>query len=207
LVPDPLVYTWPAGTSIHRCHDYRWGPADFFANLPGTARFSPFTPAAASAALPVLYGADDPDGALSETVLRNVPLRGRRRRIDRSSCDQRMLAELSVKRPLQIADLRGPGLGRLGLARARFVDSGSYAYPATALWARAIHAHPLDFDGLMWVSRQSDVSAAVMLFGDRVAAKDIELAAGSKPRPLAFGPGRDVLEDLCARAGIAIIDP
>lgn len=172
---DPLILQWPAGRQLWRCYHGRWGPADFFANDPGTARFSPFTPDGQATPLKVLYAADTQDGALSETVLRDVPVSGRDREIDRASAQQRMLASLDPVQSLQLVDCTSIGLRRLQVSRAHLIESPSQAYLDTVRWAKSLHAHPLAFDGMAWVSRQHDTSIAVVLFADRVQPADIIL--------------------------------
>lgn len=206
LDPAPLLSVWRAGVPLVRCHDFRWKPTDFFSGKPGSARFSPFAGSASTTAVPALYAADGDDGALLETVLRDVALTGPRQ-IARADTLHRILAELTVKRDLKLADFSGVGLGRLRLDRRTFIEQGSPIYAATAEWARAVYGDREVFDGMIWVSRQSDRSLSAVLFGERVKSSDVELRAGSTSRPLAFGPGRDALEDLCLRADIDIIDP
>jgi len=165
---DPLLATWPAGREFHRCFDVDWGARQFYAGTPSRrGRFHPFTPAGASEAIPVLYGASDVDGALSETVFHDVPVRGTKH-VPYALLLHRLVVALVPQRDLALVDLTSPGLSRLQLAHRELIDSDPRSYPATAAWARALHDHPTQPDGLLWVSRQHNTSTAVVLFGDRV---------------------------------------
>lgn len=208
FTPSPLMMEWEAHRPLRRCFPSRWGPLSFFPGGAGGARFSSFVPAGESEPLPVLYTASSDDGALSETVLRDVPVRGLKR-IFRSATRDRALVELLCTRRLRLADCTSVGLRRLGVSRSELIESDRRAYPVTALWARAIHADPERFDGIVWVSRQHDTSLAVMLFGDRVRADelDLHLDRDGGLLPLLFGPGREVFDDVCDRADITVVDP
>ena len=59
-------------------------------------------------------------------------------------------------------------------------------------------------DGLVWVSRQHDDAYALVLFGDRVARR--ELVVAEAPLPLYQGPGYQAVQGAAERAGIAIIE-
>ena len=56
----------------------------------------------------------------------------------------------------------------------------------------------------MWVSRQHDTSRALVLFGDRVALAELEVARGAVPLTLGAGAGLDAVCEAANRAGIAI---
>ena len=204
---DPLLTTWPAGKQIHRCFDIAWGSRQFY---PGDAqrrgRFSPFVPlGGASDPLPVLYGASEEDGALSETVFHDVPVRGAKQ-ISYRYLQHRMLVALTSRRDLVLVDLTTHGLGRLGLAHSELIEPGKPFYPATAEWARALHAHPATVDGLTWVSHQDNTSRALVLFGDRVLVDDLVVVPGRVPMTIGAGAGFELALDIADRAGITITE-
>lgn len=204
-VLDPLVTIWPAGEPIHRCFDVAWGSRDFH---PGDdqhrARFSPLIPvAAAGRALPVLYGASDEIGALSETVFHDVPVRGVKQ-VSYRYLRHRLLVPLASRRDLALVDLTSHGLSRLGLAHSELIESGSRSYPATTEWARALHAHPAGVDGLVWVSRQSNTSRALVLFGDRVSVDDLVVVPEQVPMTMGAGSGLALTLAIADRAGITV---
>lgn len=203
----PLVRPWTVGTGLVRCHPNRWGPVEFFAGRP--ARFSPFTSLVPPIHHPgeplrVLYTSDNEAGALSETVFRDLPLRGRKT-ISRSGLQKQNLSRLVMSRELRLADLTGHGLPRLGLTRRDIIESDRRAYRLTALFAQAVHAHAGRFDGMVWVSRQHDVSLGVVLFEDRLRPNEVDPEGPTYP--LAFGYGREVVDGIADDLGITIVDP
>jgi len=201
---DPLVVIWPAGQGIVRVYDALHSPRAFWA---GTAtrpgRFHPFTPVAAPAPVPVLYGSDGLAGAISETVFQDVAVRGTKH-VPYATLRRELGITLAAVRDLRLADLTGHGLRRLGATRAEIIDSDPRSYPHTARWARGLHAHPGHLDGIQWVSRQYDTALAVMLFGDRVQESDLDIAPATVPMPLALGLGFDTVQDLADQADITI---
>ena len=152
----------------------------------------------------MLYAADTVGGALSETVFHDVPVRGPAKRIPYSQLQRRVVTSLIASRELTLVDLTSDGLSRLGLTRLQLIESGPRAYPSTAAWARALHDHPPALDGLMWVSRQQDTSRAVVLFGDRVAVSDLDVAPDTVPLVLGAGQGLITVSAAANRAGITI---
>jgi len=69
--------------------------------------------------------------------------------------------------PLALADCTGVALKRMGLD-GRF--STELAYDVTQRWSVAIHQHPAQVDGFVFVSRHINTGQAVVLF-DRAAGK------------------------------------
>jgi hypothetical protein len=154
--------------------------------------------------MPTLYGAESFEGALSETIFHDVPVAGPSRQILISSLTPWLRSTIAPTRPLRLADLRGFGLARLGTTRAALIDSPAREYPATAQWAKALYECPQQPDGILWISRQYDRSAAFILFGRRVPRRELRVI--EPPRPLAIGAG---LEDVLASAeaaGILIVE-
>lgn len=152
----------------------------------GGGRFHPLA-AVDGASIPTLYGSNTSDGAFSETVFHNIPIRGPRRQIRLPALRSMMLSTLASRRNLGLAQLHGYGLRRLQISRRELVESEADRYAWTRRWAEAIHRSREDIDGLIWVSRQHDTSFAIVLFGDRVARDDLEVI--EPPLPLAWGPG------------------
>ena len=185
-----------------RCHDGRFGATEFNRGF-GAGRFHPFVSAKGSP-VPTIYGASDFEGALSETLFHSLPVRLALRSIRRSTLRPLLVSVIAARRPLKLAQLHGFGLGRLGLRRVDLIETEADEYPSTVLWAQALHACPGHFDGLVWISRQHDTSRAVVLFGDRVERRDLEMV--EPPLPLYLGPGFLRVLEAAEAAGIAVVE-
>jgi hypothetical protein len=198
---SPLVDVWQSGRPLIRCHDVCFGATEFNPGI-GSGRFHPIT-GREGRSIPTLYGADCVAGALSETVFHDVPVRGPERAILRTVLRPLLLSSLTPGRDLNLAQLHGFGLGRLGVTRAELIDSAAEHYEQTAAWARALHQGNPRLDGLVWDSRQHDDAQAVLLFGDRVSRRD--LSVDEPPLVLYSGRGFDVVQAAAEKAGILVL--
>jgi hypothetical protein len=201
-LPDPRVHTWPAGDPIVRCHHISMGATEFnTSNV--SRRFRPVT--RGGDIVSTLYAADLPQGALSETVFHDVPVRGEGRRIQRRALVPMVRSTIIPNRPLQLVELHGAGLRRLRVTHGALIESSSRQYPRTAAWGQALYNHA-DFDGLIWRSRQFNDSFALMLWGDRVDRfADLEVDPDIAPLPLYAGAGFDEVQQLANDCGITVV--
>ena len=205
-VPDPLsdprVHTWPARQPIIRCHHISMGATEFNASNV-SRRFRPVR--SGGEIVPTLYGADLPQGALSETVFHDVPVRGSGRRIQRKALVPMMRSAVIPIRPLRLVELHGAGLRRLHVTQSELIESSARQYPRTAAWGQTLHDHA-DYDGLIWRSRQFNDSMALMLWGDRVDRfGDLEADPDNAPLPLYAGAGYDDVLQLADDCDITVI--
>ena len=196
---DPLIQIWRQGTPLCRCHDSRFGASEFNPGI-GGGRFHPL--AIRGRSIPTLYGSNTLDGALSETVFHNIPIRGRQRGLRLATLHSLLLSTLASKRDLQLAQLTGHGLRRLRMTRSELIDCESDQYARTRRWAETLYQSNPQLDGLVWVSRQHDTSLAVVLFGDRIDRQDLDIV--EPPLPLAWGPGLEQVQRAAEQAGILI---
>ena len=185
-----------------RCHDSRFGATELNPGY-GRGRFHPFRTAEGSP-VPTLYGASSLNGALSETVFHEVPIRGLFRTILRADLKPLLVSTVVAVRALTLVQLHGFGLRRLEVSRAELIESDSARYEETVRWAQALHASDDRIDGLVWVSRQYDTAFALVLFGDRVARKDLKVA--EPPLPLYVRPGFDGVLEAAEQAGITVLE-
>jgi hypothetical protein len=118
---QPLLFSWRKGRLLVRCHNARFESASFNPGM-GSGRFHPFDDAEGNV-VPILYAAEHPDGALAETVFHDVPVRGPAKRIRRSSLKPLVLSALSCSRDLNLAQLFGFGLRRLGVTRPELIEA------------------------------------------------------------------------------------
>lgn len=203
-LPEPRIHSWPASAPIVRCHSATMGATEF--NRTATSgRFRPV--AGAKDIVATIYGADLREGALSETVFHDVPVRGRGRRIQRKALIHWVLSTIVATRELRLVELHGAGMRRLRVTHAELIETSSSQYPRTALWGQALHDHDGAFDGLVWRSRQFNDSLALMLWGDRVSRfEDLQFDPDESPVPLFAGPGLEIVQGLANDFGITVID-
>jgi hypothetical protein len=184
---DPLLFIWERDRPLVRCHNVRFGATELNPGV-GRGRFHPFEDAR-GARVPTLYAAEDLEGALSETVFHNVPVRGPEKKIGRFTLQSIVASTLACNRDLILAQLFGLGLHRLGVSRRELIETEGDQYPRTGAWARALHGCDERIDGLVWVSRQNDSTRSLILFGDRVPSSHLRVAG--PVLPLDRGQGYD----------------
>ncbi len=183
-----------------RCHDSSFGATEFNPGL-GHGRFHPFQ-GSKGEGIPTLYGASTLDGAFSESIFHSVPLLGPLRAIRRSVLRPLQISTLAPRRDLRLVQLHGFGLRRLGVSRVELIEADDY--PSTVSWAAAFHGWSAEVDGLVWVSRLHDTAFALVLFGDRVARPDLEVA--EPPMAIFLGEGFTRVEEAAEKAKITILN-
>lgn len=67
-----------------------------------------------------------------------------------------------------------------GITHGELIGSSPSHYPDTRKWAKKVHDDNPDAKGSQWSSRQHG-DKAVMLFGDRIGANDLEVTIDSEP--------------------------
>lgn len=104
----------------------------------------------------VLYLAHDLAGAWVETIRKP-----QHRAVSVSWLrDKRRWARIEVNRPLRLVNLTGSDLVKLEIDNR--INTGSYR--VAQAWARALHDHPEEPDGLRYVSRHNPSQLCVALF-------------------------------------------
>jgi hypothetical protein len=172
-LPQPNLVVWPATRPMYRVHHVQYGATEFNPGL-GAGRFHPIR-AADSLPIPTIYASNSIDGALSETVFHDVPVSGPAKRISQSALKPLLLCTLSAKRDLQLIEIKGYGLQKLGIMRSQLIDTNADRYTTTRRWAEVLFERDLTADGLIWMSRQHDASEAIVLFGGRVARNELQV--------------------------------
>ncbi len=148
---DPATTTWSAERRLYRVHGSEWAANDFNTGF-GRGRFHPIWNHRGKS-IPTLYAADGVDGALSETVFRGVG--GSGGRIHGADLEHLRLSRLVLDADLQLVDLTGLALHRLGrLKRRQLLEAPEWLYRETARWAEALYEAQSTAHGLLWVSRQ-----------------------------------------------------
>ena len=169
---SPNVVEVAAGESLHRVHDRKFDGNAFNPCRGGPTRFAPIRDVR-DRCIPSLYAADTVEAAIYETILHDVPLGAARKSIPHAALRDRRHSTLMLGRTLRLASLRAPDLLKWGVRREALVASLPTQYKRTALWAKAVHDQFDEVDGLLWTSNLCDPDSAVLLFGDRVGAKDL----------------------------------
>jgi hypothetical protein len=185
-----------------RCHDSRFGATELNPGF-GHGRFHPFQDSRGNQ-VPTLYGSSNLDGSLSESVFHNVPIRGPEKLIRRSALRPMLVSTIAARRSLNLIQLHGHGLTRLGISHAELIDLEVRHRSLSVAWAAALHARTEGADGLIWVSRKFNTSFALVLFGDRVDRGDLEVI--DPPLPLFLGAGFAEVQRVAEQAGIMIVD-
>lgn len=206
-LPPPLTETWEAAQNILRCHEATYAPNAFNPGKGTGGRFDPLIPSDAPI-IPTLYGSDTREGAFSETIFRNVPVRPPNhddKMISEKHLVGRLLSTITPQRDLTLIQLYGPSLSRLLLHRREIIDCEADQYAQTRQWALALYHAVPTADGIIWVSRHNDASRAIVLFGDRVHST--HLSPVGTPIPLEFGAGLDFVRNAADRAGITLVTP
>jgi RES domain len=199
---DPLWESLPAGSRSFRVHEPRFpdGTAiDGTAFNPGFGsplRWSFF----GDPVVPVHYSAASPEAAVHESILHDaVP----RAHVPRASWIRKVLTPLRTTREFRLVQLHSEGLRRLGVHARDLTDTDSNQFPFTVEWA--LVAHALGADGVVWMSRQLNSVRAYCLFGDRVAAGDLDPIPGdAEARVFATPADSEWLYDIALRMRVTI---
>ena len=109
----------------------------------------------------VLYAGGDAHCAFIETLGQTTG----NALVTPAALGERCLGQVTVTRPLRLADLTGPGLVRIG-ADARLTTG---AHAVARRWSRALWEHPAAPDGIIFRARHDPSRIAVAIY-DRAAA-------------------------------------
>lgn len=104
-----------------------------------------------------LYAAETFDGAFIETFGRNPGVNV----VAEHQLAERSLALIEALRPLELVDLTGPGLARIGATTG--LTAGPHA--AAQRWSRALWSHPSRPDGVLYRARHDPSCVCVAIFG------------------------------------------
>lgn len=178
----PIVSTQ---TQWFRIHQSRYAP--LFFGRTGLYRFD-----APANEYGVLYAANDEHGAFVETFDHSLDIRV----IDTDDLKRRTLLVLTATRPLNLVDLTGTGLARLGADNC--LCTGDYRLAQH--WSGALWHHPESPDGVYYRFRLDLGRRCVALF-DRAQAAITAASLGS----LSDARHKDLLATLVDRYAIALL--
>jgi hypothetical protein len=139
-----------------------------------------------------------------ETVFHDVPTPPRGYILDLDKLDELgiSVSMIAPKGALQVVDLSTKGPQRLGLTRAKLIDTSVRTYPATRAWAQWFYQLLPKAQGLLWTSRRDDDAKALVLFGDRIRERAFEV---NVERESLVRERRDELLKLAERIGIDMV--
>lgn len=214
-VPDWQVTIGRLDADVwHRAYDGTWGYDEYNPGY-GDARFSPFDSRTGSR-VPSMYLASDETGALLETLFHSVDESTARDRLTCPVLNEKkfrdwLIVAMSSPVSATLADFRDPALATLRLSRSQLITSPAEHYPCTRRIAAAVHADVRNVDGIIWHSRQAEItghelSEAVVLFGDRHPnGRGVWRREGVGVRNLSEGAGRELVEQIARAVGIEIL--
>lgn len=180
----------------------------------GNTRFAPFDDLQAGNRVPTMYLAESLEAALLETRLHTIhELAPDSRHVTERSLHGYLHARVIPPVDLTVVDLRDPQLHALGLARENLAKSSYEHYPCTRKVAQAIHASPQDPDGIVWHSRQAELSKqaqyeALVIFVDRVPHGWDAWSLSEAPNAngaLLEGTGREFFDEVAESLGVTVI--
>ena len=207
IINDPHTYSLKKGTPLWRVHPSQYAEREFNPGK-GNARFSPIMDAKGNQ-IPTIYAGSDIGAAIMETVYHDVPFGQGVKTYDRSRFNGSVISCITSTRDLCLAKLFGPATRNYPSEYGGLTQSDAIHYPSTREWAIALHACVMSqgaqLDGLIWMSRQHSGQQALMLFGDRVSASDLQIIQPLSP--ITMHPDASVLlEELAAEMGVVLLD-
>lgn len=142
-----------AGTALYRVHRQALDPIFFGpgAGVAPTYRFD-----SATGRFGVLYLGRTLAGAVAETLLRNP----QRLMVPYSEIVERVMTELTCRRPLRVVRLYGDGLQAVGTDNA--ISTGPYE--PCGLWSDALWDHSDAPDGVAYQSRHDSTEICLAIF-------------------------------------------
>lgn len=183
----PGTHSWPAAKTIRRVYDHSLGstesnPTDV------SRRFRPVF--AEGSVVPTIYGSDEEDGAICETVFHDVSLSDPAPSILRAALLPLVLSPISPQRELKLAALTDPHIKALKVTHADLIETDAAQYSETVPWAQAIYDDSAGFDGIVWHSRQHHGTLTTLLWANRVDRfGDLAADPTTPPLPLYHGYG------------------
>ena len=155
----PAIDTLSAGHLLYRVFTSTRKATEFTPGVGAPTRFGFF----GKPVVPILYAADTEEAAIAESLLHDIPEEGGVLPYDQYS--RKVLARLEVTRELRLVVLHGIALRRLKVKPEDVTSSPASSYSTTVQWAEA--AHGIGVDGMVWMSRLCNNTAAYVFFGDR----------------------------------------
>ncbi len=205
------VLSLPTSRHWYRVYDGRYGYGEPNPGH-GDTRFAPFDARSNKSRVPTMYLADTLEAALLETSFRDVHTL-QPRVVSEAALLGKFHARLVPSEPLSVVDLRDHVLRDLAFAREQVTSSPSEHYPCTRQIAQAIHAAPGAPAGILWHSRQAELSGkhdyeAAIVFFDRLSQDATVWQLGpyrNATGALLEGAGRLLLDEVAESLEVTVI--
>ena len=201
----------PAGARLTRVHSASFGVTEFNPNVAAHELRGGRFDGTPDDQYAFLYAAEDDATAVSEALLRDLPIDERGARLlPRSALLLRRIGWLRTTIDLPLVSLRsGQDLSAVG-QDTWLTTAPAAEYAATRDWASAIRRWAPWATGLTWRSHREPEEFAYVFFGDRCPSECFEEAADGLPVPagdrdLGTGAGEHYVGELLARYRVALI--
>lgn len=176
--PHPVI--WPAGTALYRVHERRYAAREFNATLVdphfGGARFDS-TP---NDVYSYYYAAPQPQTALAETLLRELPfVDAEVYTLPRAAVQGYQLSKVELARDVKLLSLLSTPALRAVEQDYWLVHAEAPEYPFTRRWGHWIRAQAPWAQGFVWTSKRDLPNEAIVLFADRFPVPSVEVVRDS----------------------------
>ena len=172
---DPIISPFNK-ERLFRVHQTKFRATEFNPGTKGNGRFHPIYNEKKEF-IPTLYASDQINGALAETIFRDTLIGDP---VYHSELILKNLSRLSCKIDLDLIDLTGFGLNRIGLTSEQLFVFDVDQYAITARWAEALHAACPNAHGMQWQTVGYPKALSILLFGDRVKESQLEELGNSE---------------------------
>ena len=207
----PRPFRLRSGTTLTRLHSRRFGVTDFNPTLARGVFAGGRFDATPEDEYAFLYAAGDDATAVSEALLRDIPIDERGARLlPASRLSGLRIGWLRTTRALQLVSLRS-GVDLAAIGQDTWLTMAPAAeYAMTRRWAAAIREWAPWAQGLTWRSHREPAGFAYVLFADRCPVGCLEEAVDDPllppaDRSLASGPGRLYVEGLLVSYRVALM--
>lgn len=170
----PNIKTLESGSIVHRIHDRRYSGISFNKRRDVTSRFSPICDIRGEV-IPVLYVAETFEVAVCETIFHDVNAKIPEKHVSKVAIYTRAYTQIRITRNIKLASLRKQDLKKWLVTPSELIHSLPDQFDQTTKWSQEIHNQFDYVEGLIWTSNQCDPDSAIILFGDRVPEKFLEI--------------------------------
>ena len=207
----PHQFLLPAGTMLTRIHSTTFGVTQFNSTIAQSDLQGGRFEATPDDKYAFLYAAEDDATAVSEVLLRDLPIDDYGARLlPRAQLSQRSISWLRTTLDLAMVSLRsGRDLAAIG-QDTWLTASPAADYAMTRRWASAIRGWAPWACGLTWRSHREPEGFAYVFFADRCPAASLEevtdgLPVPSGDRSLVAGPAGHYVEGILASYRVALM--